>query len=348
MNLQESIFLKNLAGIRTKSTPFWFMRQAGRYLPEYRELRAKNSMLECIMTPELAKKITLQPFERFDLSAGIVFADILTPLQELGFSLDFKEAFGPQLTPNLTYENLEKYTSPEVRAKIKSNKIAPYTLEAIAITAKELNKKGVPLIGFSGTPFTLACYLIEGKPNRNLLGIKKWILQNPQAYSQLIELLTELVCNYIEQQVESGASAIQLFDSWGGYISPELYAQFNTPNLKEISQRFKKSCPVTPLIYYSSCTESYYSQIDECKFTALSVDWRVSLNSPQLLNSSVIQGNLDPALLTCPSIALQHEVKRIIKQSERFKGFIFNVGHGVTPETDIRALDQVIHEIRGV
>lgn len=318
------------------------MRQAGRYLPEYREIRAKHKMLEVIRTPELAARVTLQPIERFDLDAAIIFADILNPLIGMGIELDFVEGDGPKIfNPVKSAADVDRLRVPTPEENVG------YTLQAIKIVAAELKPKNIPLIGFSGAPFTLSSYLVDGKTNQNLDGLKRFMFSEPRAFFSLQEKLSELIVAYFESQVKAGASALQLFDSWLGALGPVEFEEFAFPYINKIIVETKKRCDV-PFIYFAPNTAGLYPKLKELPADVMGVDWRIRLPdaSQRLDNKFVLQGNLDPSIMAGPVERALSETKRIMLERPGLKGHIFNLGHGIVPHTPPDNLAKVIAQVR--
>jgi uroporphyrinogen decarboxylase len=317
-----------MKGQTTDRVPVWFMRQAGRYLPEYRELRAKNSMLDCIRTPKLASEITLQPLRRFDFDAAIIFADILNPLMTLGVELDFIQGEGPKIFNPIKSETDVNYLkTPDVANGLD------YTFQAIKICANELKEKEIPVLGFSGSPFTLSSYMIEGGKLGDLKKVKDFMFSEGKAWEVLQEKLGDLIVKYCTMQVEAGASAIQLFDSWAGYLGRNEYLTFVLPHLVEIISQLRKNIKV-PLVYFSTGTAGILDILNKLDVDVISIDWRTSIKvARKLLPDKVIQGNLDPIILAGPKNYLAKQAAAILKEGMEARNYIFNLGHGIIPET---------------
>lgn len=318
------------------------MRQAGRYLPEYREIRSKHKMLEVIRTPELAARVTLQPIERFDLDAAIIFADILNPLIGMGVELDFVEGDGPKIfNPVKSAADVDRLRVPPPEENVG------YTLEAIGIVSKELAPRNIPLIGFSGAPFTLSAYLVDGKTNNSLDGLKRFIFSETQAFHALQEKLSDLIISYFEAQVRAGAKALQLFDSWLGALGPAEFEEFAFPYVNKIILETKKRCDV-PFIYFAPNTAGIYPQLKKLQADVMGIDWRIGLSDAarRLDNKFVLQGNLDPSLMAGSLDRALAETDRIMFERVSLKGHIFNLGHGIVPHTPPDNLARVIDRVR--
>ena len=319
------------------------MRQAGRYLPEYRALRQKHTMLEAIQTPELAAEITLQPLRRFDLDGAIIFADILNPLIGMGVELDFIEKEGPKIfNPITDNEGVERLVIPDPKQSVA------YTLEAIARVRSELEPQGKPVLGFSGAPFTLSTYLLEGKTTHSLTHVKKFIDQNPESWFQLQTKLKKFIVSYLASQVHAGVSAVQLFDSWAGYLSPSMFQTYVLPVVVELVTEFKSLCPDTPILYFSTGTSGMLDLINQIPADGFSVDWRSPLSSisAALGKDRVLQGNLDPEILANAPRLLPTEVTRILDDARNIPFHVFNLGHGILPHTPIESVEKTLALVR--
>lgn len=342
-SLSSSALLAAYRAARPHRTPVWFMRQAGRFLPEYRAVRAQHRMLDVIRTPELAAEVTLQPLRRFDLDAAIIFADILNPLIGMGISLDFVEGEGPRIfNPVTSASDVARLVVPTPEENVG------YTLEAITRCVAELTPRGIPVIGFSGAPFTLSAYLIEGTGTRGLHQVKRFMWQQPEAWHALQEKLTKLVAEYLVAQVGAGASALQLFDSWLGVLGPLEYEQFVAPHLARIVQQVKSQVAV-PVVYFAPASTGLYPQIADLTVDVFGVDWRTSLSHAASLlgGRRALQGNLDPDLLFAPPELLEQRVRSILEERASLPGHVFNLGHGIQPNTPIESVERVLAVIRG-
>jgi uroporphyrinogen decarboxylase len=334
-------FIDALNGKRSSHTPIWLMRQAGRYLPEYRKLRERFGMLEMVMTPELAAEVTLQPLKRFELDAGIIFADILTPLIGMGADLAFKQGEGPVISnPIRTHADVDALKVPKPEENVA------YTLDAIKLVVKELSGK-TPLIGFSGAPFTLSCYLIEGQSPGDLSTTKGIMFREPEVWHSLQRKLVPLVADYLVAQAEAGCSALQIFDSWLGYLGPREYQEFVEPYLTEIVDSVR-SRVATPLVFFSTGSCGLFGLLGKLNVSAFGVDWRISL--PQaagmLPRPLPLQGNLDPQLMTGPWERIEHSAKAILTEARSLPAHIFNLGHGVLPGVPVENVERLIALVR--
>ena len=321
-------------------TPVWFMRQAGRYLPEYRALRQKHSLLELCHKPELAAEVTLQPVERLGVDAAILFADILLPFEPLGLGLTFAAGEGPQITRPVR-EAGQVLALPPVDPATDLG----YVLEAARLAARALPAH-VPLIGFAGAPFTLASYAIEGGATRSFALTKQFMYSEPRAWHQLLERLAELVGAYLAAQAQAGARALQLFDSWVGCLSPADYATYVFPH----SQRALELAAAAgvPVIHFGTDTAGLLTDFARAGGDVIGVDWRLPLDVAwQRVAPAAIQGNLDPAALLAPRAELERQTRQILDRAGARPGHIFNLGHGVLPETPVEALQAVVEWVHG-
>jgi len=316
------------------------MRQAGRYLKEYRALRKKYSFLEMCKNPEIAAQVTLQPIERFKLDAAIIFSDILIPLEPMGVEFEFAKGEGPVFHhPVREMKDIEKLKVIEPEEEIS------FLIKAIRIVRKELDGK-LPLIGFSGAPFTLGSYIIEGGHSKNYVLTKGLMYQNQPAWDALMEKISEVLIRYINAQVGAGAQAIQLFDSWVGSLSPADYEKYVLPYSKKVIDGMIKG---VPLIHFAITSSTLLEKMKQAGGAVIGVDWRVNLGEAwaRLGYDVAIQGNLDPVILLSSPDLIEKEVKRILHEAGSRPGHVFNLGHGILPNTpvdNVAALVDVVHE----
>lgn len=342
---QNTRFLKACRREKTDATPVWLMRQAGRYMAEYRKLRESYGILDLIKTPELAMEVTLQPINAFDLDAAIIFADILPPLEGMGLSLEFIKGEGPVIhNPVRTVQDVENLATPDPREAL------PFTLEAIRITRQELDSRGIPLIGFSGAPFTLASYAIEGGSSKNKVHLKSLMYSEPDAWHNLMSTLATVAGQYLLAQAESGAQALQLFDSWVGELSPDDYRKYVQPYSKQTLDIAKQSG--VPLIHFGTNTNGMLEDIRDAGGDVIGVDWRIDIDvaAKRLGNKVAVQGNLDPVALYAPWDSLKASAKAILDRMQGRDGHIFNLGHGILPTTpidNVKRLVDFVHEYTG-
>lgn len=341
-----SRFLRACRHLPVDSTPIWLMRQAGRYMAEYQAIRAKHAMLDVMNTPELAAEVTLQPIDRFDLDAAIIFADILPPLIGMGLDLEFVKGKGPQIhNPLATTDDIERLRTPPAVTSMAA------TLQAIHIVTTELTSREIPLIGFAGAPFTLASYAIEGGSSRNCARTKTLMYTEPEAWGRLMDKLVTVVGDYLLRQVEAGASALQVFDSWVGVLGVQDYVRYVQPYNEALFATAKTAG--VPVINFSTGTSSYVEQVAACGGDVVSVDWRLPLDVMwrRIGDDRAIQGNLEPVALLGPWSELQRRVDDILDRVDGRPGHIFNLGHGILPNTPIdnvkRLVDYVHERSRG-
>ncbi len=329
-----SLFLEAAHGHDTPRAPVWIMRQAGRYLSEYRALKEKYTFWELCRTPELAADITLQPVRRFGMDAAILFQDIMTPLPPMGLEIDF--APGPVFrSPVRTAEAVDKLVVPD------QNEIAPYVAEAIGLIRAE---SPVPLIGFGGAPLTLATYIVQGGGSKDYDEFRQFLCYAPETAHALLEKLTELSIRYLKMQVEAGAQAVQLFDSWAGLHDARTYREFAKPYNQRIFEAL--SAYDVPRLYIAVDALHLYSEIKDLHCEVVSVDWRVPLSQVRpLLPGKTLQGNLDPAVLLAPEKVVRAEAERVL--GEGLGGpHIFNLGHGIMRQTDPERVAQLLEVVR--
>ncbi|MFN8593020.1 MAG: uroporphyrinogen decarboxylase [Thermomicrobiales bacterium] len=333
-----------LAAVRLQpvdTTPVWFMRQAGRSLPEYRALRERYDFMTVATTPELAALATMMPVARLGVDGAVLFADIMLPLASLGVPFEIRPGVGPVIPePIRSLQDVQRLASaPAVEA-------TPYVFSALRMLREELGQQAA-LLGFAGAPFTLACYLIEGRPAREFPRAKALMYGEPETWHALMTALTEVTIDYLTEQVRAGADAVQLFDSWLGLLDPVTYADRVLPYTRRI---FAAIAPMTPSIHFSTGTVPLLRQIGTSGCTAVSVDWRLPIDEAwRLLGPDIgIQGNLDPALLLAPWAAVELATRDIMGRIKGRPGHIFNLGHGIIPQTNPDTLAQVVrlvHEL---
>jgi uroporphyrinogen decarboxylase len=323
-------------------TPIWLMRQAGRYMPEYRALREKHSLLELVKNPELAAEVTLQPVRAFDVDAAIIFADILPLLEGLGLPLEFKEGEGPVIArPVSDPTHIDRLTPVPPQLSLS------FTLDAIRLVKRELNGR-LPLIGFSGAPFTLACYALEGGGSRDFARAKTFMYNQPAAWHRLLELLADSVGAYLAAQVEAGVDAVQVFDSWAGVLSPADYVKYVRPYTHRALDIVARKTTV-PIIHFSTGTSGFIDQVRPAGGQVLSLDWRVDLAEvwARFGHEVAVQGNLDPVVLHSSIAEIRRQAGRLLHRMQGRAGYIFNLGHGVLPHTPpdhVKALVDYVHQ----
>jgi uroporphyrinogen decarboxylase len=319
------------------STPIWLMRQAGRYMEEYRVVRAKHSFLEMCKTPDIAAEITLQPIKRFDLDAAIIFSDILLPLEKMGIKLAFTES-GPHIeTPVRSHKDVLRLNAVDI------NNDLSFVLEAIAIVKRELAGR-LPLIGFCGAPFTLASYLIEGGGSKGFQQTKTLMYKEPETFHLLMRKLVDVSISYLDSQVSGGADAIQVFDSWVGTLSRGDYQEYVSPHMARLFRSLNRK---VPHIHFGVGASHLLDLINDAGGDVIGVDWRVPIDQAwQAIGfNRAIQGNLDPVVLFGPREHLINQVDDILGRANGRPGHIFNLGHGILQGTPIDMVDALIEAV---
>lgn len=332
----NDLFLKACRGERVERTPVWFMRQAGRSLPGYRKLRESHGVIALTQTPELAAQVSQEPVDLLGVDAAILFADIMLLPIAMGIKLKIVDGVGPVLD--------EPIDTPEKLSLLEP--FAPERIQYLGETIRILrNKLSVPVIGFSGAPFTLASYLIEGKPSRTWLTTKRFMLEHPQSWDKLMVTLSDGVVEYLTVQIAAGAQAVQLFDSWVGCLSPEQYQTYVLPHVQRIFAALGDSG--VPRIHFGTNTAGILPHFANVECEVIGVDWRMSLGEARgKIGGKAIQGNLDPALLLAPWETLTQSVDHMLGEVDPKQGYIFNLGHGMLPEADntvVKRLVEYVH-----
>jgi uroporphyrinogen decarboxylase len=319
-------------------TPVWYMRQAGRSLPEYRKLREGVPMLDSCVRPDLITEITLQPLRRYEVDAAILFSDIVVPLRAVGIDVDIKAGIGPVVaTPVRTSADLGRLRALEPDD-------APYVTEAVRTLVAELNDR--PLIGFAGAPFTLASYLVEGGPSKNHERTKALMYGNPELWHALLGRLADMTISFLQIQVAAGVSAIQLFDSWVGAVGPDDYRHAVLPHTSRIFSALESTG--VPRIHFGVGTGELLGLMGEAGADVVGVDWRIPLDEAvrRVEPGKALQGNLDPAVLLAPWNVVEERAKDVLRRGRTAEGHVFNLGHGVLPETDpavLARLTDLVH-----
>jgi uroporphyrinogen decarboxylase len=345
--LKNDRFLRALRREPVDCTPIWIMRQAGRYLPEYRASRARaGSFLAMAKNPDFACEVTLQPLERFPLDAAILFSDILTVPDAMGLGLYFAEGEGPKFErPVRSEADIARLTVPDMAKDLG------YVMDAVSLIRRELHGR-VPLIGFSGSPWTLACYMIEGGGSDNFSKIKAMALNAPAALHRLLEVTTDAVIAYLAAQRAAGAQALQVFDTWGGVLSPRLYREFSLRYLKRIAEALERGegAERTPLILFGRGNGAYLGELADTGAEALGVDWLTDLSEARARTGGrvALQGNLDPCVLYAEPEVIRAEVAATLASYGEGPGHVFNLGHGVSPDMNpehVAALVEAVHAL---
>jgi uroporphyrinogen decarboxylase len=336
-----STFLAACRREKTSYTPVWLMRQAGRYMKEYRKLRAQYDFLELCKNPELAAEITLSPVEKLAVDAAILFADILLIFEPMGVGLEYSKGDGPVI-----HRPVRSGKDVDALKEFNPASELSFVYEAVKKIRKQLDGK-VPLIGFAGAPFTLASYLIEGGGSRNYIHTKNFFYSAPDAWQRLMERLTGVIADYLNCQIAAGAQAVQLFDSWAGCLTPGDYREFVLPCTKAVIDRI---APGVPVINFSTGTAGLLEHVCAAGGDVIGLDWRMNLDEgwARVGHDVAVQGNLDPVALFASPREIKKRVADILKQAGGRPGHIFNLGHGVLPETPVEhvvAMVEAVHEL---
>ncbi len=340
MPAPESTFVRACKGLPTPVTPVWFMRQAGRYLPEYREIRKRHSLLEICKTPELAAEVTITAAELLGVDAAIIFADLLLPLEPMGVPFHFEAGEGPVIEKPLR-------TQADIAAlRIASAAELEYVSESVRAVARHFASK-LPVIGFCGAPFTLASYVIEGGGSRHYVETKKLMYRSPEPWDELLGKLVTVLAEYAAAQVRAGADVVQVFDSWVGCLSERDYRRYVLPRTTELIAKVKHAG--APVIYFGTDTATLLPAMKETGADVIGVDWRVALDDAwdSIGSDTAIQGNLDPVLLFANKQELYAQTEDILQRAGGRPGHIFNLGHGILPDTpveNVRAVVDFVHD----
>jgi len=341
MNEPQSRFLRACHRLPVDATPVWFMRQAGRYMPEYREIRQNLSLLEIMERPDVAAEVTLQPVHALGVDAAILFADILLPIVPMGLDLKFIPGTGPQIDPPVRSEaDITALRAVDVASDLG------HVMETIRILRNEL-PDDVPLIGFAGAPFTVVSYMVEGSPSRDYRHTKGLMYSAPDLWQELMGKVAEVLGDYLLAQIQAGAQAVQLFDSWVGALSPADYARFVLPYSQRVLEAAASSG--VPVIHFGTMTASLLELMRLAGGTVIGLDWRVPLDVgwSALGGEIAVQGNLDPVALLAPRPELERRVKEVLDGAGGHPGHIFNLGHGIlqqTPVENVRSVVEMVHE----
>ncbi|QKQ24526.1 uroporphyrinogen decarboxylase [Candidatus Ruthia endofausta] len=330
----------------TSRTPIWVMRQAGRYLPEYRATRAKaGDFLTLCKSPELACEVTMQPIDRFDLDAAILFSDILTIPDAMDLGLYFSEGEGPKFSnPLNTLASIEQLKKPNVGNELS------YVTDAVSVIKKALNNR-VPLIGFTGSPWTLATYMVEGGSSKNFSKVKGLMYENPAHMHQLLDKLADTIIDYLNGQLQAGADSVMIFDTWGGLLNKQSYEDFSLQYMTKIVNGIKREFngKTIPVTLFTKGGAMWLEQIANSGCDGVALDWTVELNDAQrrIGTKVALQGNLDPCVLYASPEKIRKEVKKILSQFQGDTGHVFNLGHGTSPDVNpehMKVLVDAVHE----
>jgi len=340
--LENDLLLRTARGEATDRTPVWMMRQAGRYLPEYRAIREDHDFFEVVETPELAAEVTLQPVDRFPVDGAIIFSDIMVVPEALGLTVEMVSGQGPTFPePLTTPEEMDRLVDPDV------DEALGHVFNALTRTRHELEGR-VPLIGFAGAPWTLMAYMVEGGGSKSYRHARAWLYRDPDASRALLQRITDVVVEYLVGQIEAGAQMLQVFDSWAGLLGPEPFRAFCLPYLDEIASRVHDAHPEVPLVVFAKNVHHGLDALATTDYDVISLDWTMNPEAARKTvgDRAVLQGNLDPCALYAPPEALRREVQHMLA------GFgphqhIANLGHGMLPDHDpahARVFVEAVHE----
>ncbi|MET1177519.1 uroporphyrinogen decarboxylase [Peribacillus simplex] len=337
--ITNDTFLKAARGEKTDHVPVWYMRQAGRSQPEYRKLKEKYSLFEITHQPELCAYVTRLPVEQYDVDAAILYKDIMTPLPAIGVDVEIKSGIGPVIA-----NPVQSVTDVEKLGELNPEKDIPYVLDTIKLLTTE--QLSVPLIGFSGAPFTIASYMIEGGPSKNYNKTKAFMYSEPKAWFALMDKLADMIIVYVKSQIKAGVSAIQIFDSWVGALNVEDYRVFIKPIMTRIFSSLREEN--VPLIMFGVGASHLALEWNDLPIDVVGLDWRLPITEARQMGiQKTVQGNLDPALLLSSWDVIEERTKRILDQGMEQDGYIFNLGHGVFPSVNpetLKRLTAFIHE----
>lgn len=328
MKLKNDIFLRACKREPVERTPIWIMRQAGRYLPEYRAVREKADFLTMCKTPELASEVTIQPVDILGVDAAIIFSDILVIPEAMGMHLEMQEAKGP-VFPN----PIRRESDFKGLRDISPEKDLKYVLDAVSLTKKELNQR-VPLIGFSGSPWTLLTYMVEGRGSKNFSFVKKMIYNEPKLAHKILDKISRAVSDYLSAKIESGVNAVQIFDTWGGILSQEDFYEFSLQYIAKVISNIKRKDE--PVIVFAKGVHFGLEKIVQSGADVIGLDWTMDLGSVRniLKNKAALQGNMDPSVLYASEDKIKNEAKKVLSSYGKGSGHIFNLGHGILPDID--------------
>lgn len=345
---QTPRFLKALAGEAVDRPPIWFMRQAGRYLPEYRAIRqeVKNFLALC-QNPELACEVTLQPIRRFNLDAAIIFSDILTVPHAMGMDLTFQEGEGPCFPEPI--RNLKDIQNLETQPEVLTQKLT-YVSTAIQLAKQQLAATHTPLIGFCGSPFTVATYMVEGKGGKEsgFKRFKTWLYQDPMTLSVLLDKLTEASITYLLAQIEAGVDCVMVFDTWGGIVDTPRYLAYSLDPMAKIVSGIRQKYPNFPIILFTKQGAQWLQDIAKTGCTGIGLDWTIDIQQARGIvgNKIALQGNLDPMMLYASPEKIREETLRIIHQHGAMPGHIMNLGHGILPDVPVEHVEAFVQTVQ--
>jgi len=338
MKKSNQIFLDACNGLPTKRTPLWIMRQAGRYLPEYRKIRSKATFHQMMHKPDLMTEVTLLPMKRFELDAAIMFSDILVIPESLGMKFDLVPKVGPVFNNRISNDS-------DIENLNYNNDYFKNIYKGISSIRSDLNNDK-SLIGFAGAPWTVACYMLEGKPSKDYMSLRSLMIEKPDSFNFLMEKITDATINYIDGQIKSGVNVIQIFDSNGTYISKDHYEKYSLPYISKIIRHINSRN--IPSIYFAKGLCNDVDLILKNEPKVLGIDWTVNIGDikNKIKNKVVLQGNLDPSVLLCSNQIIEQEVAKIIDSIGNNQGHIFNLGHGITPNVNPSSVEFLIQTVK--
>lgn len=345
--LTNDSFIRALLKQPVARTPVWMMRQAGRYLPEYKAVRAQaGSFMNLCSNPELACEVTLQPLQRFDFDAAILFSDILTVPDAMGLGLYFVEGEGPKFNrPVRTASDVKKLAIPDPTTELR------YVMDTVSLVSKAL-QGSVPLIGFAGSPWTLATYMVEGGSSKHFQTVKDFIYQQPKIMHQLLDTLAQAVAAYLNAQIEAGVDAIMVFDTWGGVLTTEDYHEFSLPYAKQVRDLLKTQGEgaEVPTIFFTKGGGMWLETMADAGYSALGLDWQTDIGKARerVGDKVALQGNMDPALLHADPARIRQQVSSILQKYGAGSGHVFNLGHGILPNVNperVKGVVDAVHQL---
>jgi uroporphyrinogen decarboxylase len=338
--IKNDLFLRACKRLQVDRTPIWVMRQAGRYLPEYRAVREKYDFITMCKTPELAAEVTIQPVELIGIDAAIIFSDILVIPEAMGMKLEMIESKGPKL-----FDPIRNIDQIKQLKQIDPYKDLKYVLDAVAMTKDQLNGR-VPLIGFAGSPWTLMTYMVEGGGSKNFSEIKKFIYNQPEAAHKLLDMISDSVADYLSAKIESGANAVQIFDTWGGILSPSDFEEFSLNYITKIISKIKREDE--PVIVFAKGVHYNLSELANSGADVIGLDWTMTLGDVRksIGDKVALQGNLDPTILYAPKEKIKAEAIRVMKSFGKGTGHVFNLGHGILPDVNPENLKYLVDVVK--
>ncbi|OQW76929.1 MAG: uroporphyrinogen decarboxylase [Proteobacteria bacterium ST_bin11] len=346
-HLQNDLFLKALLREPVSRTPVWMMRQAGRYLPEYREVRAKaGSFMQLCTNPELACEVTLQPLERFNFDAAILFSDILTIPDAMGLGLSFAEGEGPQFAnPVRTAADIAKLPIPDPETELR------YVIDAVRLIKTNLHGR-VPLIGFSGSPWTLATYMVEGKSSKSFQKVKSLMFEQPQLMHQMLDKLAQSVASYLNAQIAAGADAVMVFDTWGGMLSHDDYLEFSLRYARQVRALLntRQDGKQIPTILFTKGGGLWLEAMADAGYDALGLDWQTDISQARARvgNRVALQGNMDPITLYAQPDVIREKVGKVLQGFGNGSGHVFNLGHGILPDINPKHVKAMVDAVQAL